>query len=331
MKSALSRFRHRLRRTAGAFMIDGAFNSLARVGRMHPKARPERHQVEVLRDIAYAPDHMNEHLLDIYRPTSGPGPFPVVFYVHGGGFRILSKDTHWIMGLAFARQGYLVVSINYRLAPRYRYPAAIEDACNALAWTWKHIGHYGGDRDRLILAGESAGANLTASLAIATSYRRPEPWARQIFDLGVRPVAAIPACGILQVTDVDRFRRRRPLSAFLYDRLDEVSRAYLGSDPKVSLDLADPLLVLERGERPERPLPRFFSFAGTKDVLLDDTRRLHAALGRLGVPSQVAYYPGELHAFHALIWRPQAVECWRTTFAFLTEALAQPIAQASAG
>ena len=328
MKLTLARFRHRLRRAAGAFVADSAFNGLARFGRMHPKARPARHGVEVLRDLAYAPDHMDEHLLDIYRPTTGTGPWPVVFYVHGGGFRILSKDTHWIMGLAFARQGYLVVSINYRLAPRYRYPAAIEDACTALAWTWKNIAHYGGDRDRLSLAGESAGANLTAALAVATAYRRPEPWARALFDLGVRPLAAIPACGMLQVTDPDRFRRRRPLSPFIYDRLEEVSRAYLGAQPTLSTDLADPLLVLERGVQPDRPLPRFFSFAGTKDPLLDDTRRLHAALERLGVPSQVAYYPGEVHAFHALIWRPSAIECWRASFRFLDAALAPAVAQA---
>ena len=56
---------------------------------------------------------------------------------------------------------------------------------------------------------------------------------------------------------------------------------------------------------------------GTRDPLLDDTRRLGAALDRLGVPYEVRYYPGEIHAFHALVWRPQARAFWRDTFAFL--------------
>ena len=51
-----------------------------------------------------------------------------MLYVHGGGFRILSKDTHWIMGLAFARRGFLVFNIGYRLAPKHPFPAAIADA-----------------------------------------------------------------------------------------------------------------------------------------------------------------------------------------------------------
>ena len=79
-----------------------------------------------------------EHLLDIYRSTVHPPPWPVVLYVHGGGFRILSKDTHWLMGLIFARRGYLVFNINYRLAPRHTFPAALQDAAAAYAWVVRH-------------------------------------------------------------------------------------------------------------------------------------------------------------------------------------------------
>src|SRR5262249_25588668 len=82
-------------------------------------------------------------------------------------------------------------------------------------------------------------------------------------------------------------------------------------------DLADPLLWLERAPPPERPLPPFFAGVGTADVLLDDTRRLKAALERLGTPCEVRYYPGEVHAFHALVWRPSAGAFWRESFAFL--------------
>ena len=98
------------------------FHGLSRAGRLHPASNPARHGVEVERDLRYGP--AAEHILDLYRPHKHPGPWPVVFYVHGGAFQILSKDTHWLMGLAFARRGYLVVNISYRLAPRHRFPAA---------------------------------------------------------------------------------------------------------------------------------------------------------------------------------------------------------------
>src|SRR5262245_11554125 len=101
-----ARILRHLRGHAGAFVVDNAFRSLARLGRWLPEARATRHVVEVTRDIPYHDTGRTEHLLDIYRPAGSEGPLPVVFYVHGGGFRILSKDTHWVMGYGFARRGF---------------------------------------------------------------------------------------------------------------------------------------------------------------------------------------------------------------------------------
>lgn len=315
----------RLRMSAGALVTDNAFRGLALLGKLHPDARPERHNVQVDRDVPYHSSGLEAHRLDVYRPMGVRGLLPVVLYVHGGGFRILSKDTHWLMGLAFARRGFVVFNINYRLAPRHPFPAAIEDACTALTWVARNAERYGGDPNCLVIAGESAGANLATSLAIAASYERPEPWARAVFDMGVRPVAVLPACGMLQVTDPGRFARRKPhMSRFVDDRLHEVTEAYLSNVPPDlpgGLDLADPLVFLERGHRPQRPLPPFFAVVGTRDPLLDDTRRLKAALDRLGVPCKALYYPGEIHAFHAMIWRPSAMDCWQQCFRFLDECL----------
>src|SRR6185295_2594817 len=189
-----------------------------------------------------------EHRLDVYRPTNRSGPFPTVLYVHGGGFRILSKDTHWIMALAFARRGFQVVNINYRLAPRHRFPAAVEDVCAAYHWLARNARAWDVDPNRLILAGESAGANLVTSLAVASSWRREESWAREVFEAPLRPRAVLPYCGILQVSDSERFWRRKPrMSTFLRDRIIEVTESYLGQNqhPETLLHLADPLLLLE--------------------------------------------------------------------------------------
>lgn len=304
-----------VRRRASVFVVDNSLRGLAYLGRLHPRARPHRHRVEVVRDVPYRRSGLPEHTLDIYRPIDRPGPLPVVLYVHGGGFRILSKDTHWLMGLAFARRGYLVFNINYRLAPRHRYPAGLQDCCAAYAWLCRSAEALGGDLGRLVLAGESAGANLVTALAVAASYRRPEPFAQRVFDTGVRPAAVLAACGMLQASDAERFARRRKLPDWVHTYLLHVSRTYL--PPGEQGGLADPLLVLERAEPPERPLPPFFVPVGTRDPLLDDTRRLKAALDRLGTPCEARYYPGEIHAFHALVWRPAARRCWQDCYAFL--------------
>jgi acetyl esterase len=312
------------RRRGGALLTDNFFAGSSRIARLHPLAQQAHRELQIVRDLPYLPDEGPDHTLDVWRPRDRFGPLPVVLYVHGGGFRILSKDTHWVMAQAFAREGYLVFNINYRLAPRHPYPAAIEDACAALAFVVEHAKEYGGDPSRLVLAGESAGGNLVTALAVAASYARPESWARRLFERTPPPAAVVASCGILQVSDTERFRRRRPLPAFLFDRIDEVREAYLSNptaDPAGGVDLADPLLVLERSA-PSRPLPPFFAFAGTKDPLLDDTRRLGAALARHRTPHLVRFYPGEIHAFHAMVWREQARRCWQECFAFLSAQLA---------
>lgn len=321
----LSKLGAETRRYVGSVVIDGFFNGASRLARLHPRAKPERHAVEQIADLGYLPGSTSrDHLLDVWRPmASGHGqpepPWPVVFYVHGGGFRILSKDTHWVMALGFARRGFIVFNVSYRLAPKHRFPTPLEDVCHAFDWVVKNAARFGGDPSRIVLAGESAGANLVTSLSLALAYQRPEPFAQLAWDSGVIPRAVVPACGVFQVSDLARLKRcKANMSTFIADRLAEVERAYLGSGPwPCDLDLADPVVLLERGERPARTLPPYFLPVGTKDPLLPDTRRLGAALRALGTEAVESYYPGELHAFHALVMREAARRCWADTFAFL--------------
>lgn len=308
----------RLEQRAGSKLVEGFFSGLAYAGRLHPASRPERHGIECVRDLAYLPGGDKAHLLDLYIPP-GPGPHPVVFYVHGGGFRILSKETHWLMGLIFARRGFLVVNVNYRLAPQNPYPAALEDVVAAYRWTLAQIGQHGGDPSRLVFAGESAGANLITALTLALAYERPEPFAQSAYAAGVMPLAVLPACGLFQVTEPERFDAWPGLRKFVRARIHEVTHGYIGKDtrPDETLALADPLLILERGQPPLRPLPPFFMPVGTADPLEIDTQRMLVALHALGVPAEARYYAGEIHAFHAMIWRKNAQRCWGDTMAFL--------------
>lgn len=234
---------------------------------------------------------------------------------------MLSKDTHWLMGAGFAQKGFAVFNVNYRLAPEHPFPAALEDVCEAYLWVVENASRFGADPETLVVAGESAGANLATNLVIANTFDRPEPFMRAVFESPVVPTAAIAACGMLQVTDIDRFMRRRPIPTWLADRIREASEPYLrGVDfDSPTIDLADPLLILE-GDRPHRrELPPFFAFAGTRDPILDDTRRLQRAITDRGSACTARYYPGEVHAFHAFVWRRHAQECWRDQFDFLAQ------------
>jgi acetyl esterase len=301
------------------------FEGLSTAGRMTPFANPKRHGIEVESDILYGP-HADWNLLDIYRPVHRPGPWPVVFYVHGGAFHLLSKDTHWLMGLVFARFGYLVINISYRLAPKHPYPAAVEDTFAAYTWMAKRIRELGGDPTRVAVAGESAGGNLVTALTLAACQERPEPYAREVFETGLVPRASMPFCALLEVSHMERFAQRRKLPFWLQGMLGDVSSVYLhgqSRDGGAELDLADPLRVIEGAagvpheSRFARPLPPFFAPVGTRDPLLDDTRRLEKALRLLNVPVEARYYPGGIHAFHAMVWDPAARRCWRDALAFL--------------
>ncbi|MDF1562700.1 MAG: alpha/beta hydrolase [Deltaproteobacteria bacterium] len=309
----------RWRRNLGAFVADSGFRSLAHLSGRLPMARPEWHGLGRVTDVAYRQENRPEFRLDIYRPRVA-GPHPVVFYVHGGGFRMLSKDSHWLMGLLFARRGYLTFNVSYRLAPAHPFPAAIEDVCLAYQWVGRNLEAWGGDPGRVVVAGESAGGNLALALTLAATQRRPEFFARGVFEHAPRIQATLPACGMLQVSDPERFGRRRPIPRLLLDRLEEVRDCYLrdvDEERAGGLELADPLCVLESGVALDRRLPPFFTLCGTRDPLLDDSRRLHAALERRRVRSELAVYPGEAHVFHTFLWRRAAREAWRRTFRFL--------------
>jgi len=282
-------------------------------------SRPGAHGVERLKDIPYTDSGARHHLLDVWRrPEHADDSRPCVLYVHGGAFQSLSKDSHWIMALAFAKAGYVVFNVNYRLAPSHPFPAALEDVCAAARWMHANARTYGGDPERMIFGGESAGANLVTSLTLCTTWQRPEPWAKQVWDSGLRAKAVNASCGVLQVSDSARFNRKRKLPWLVNARILDVEDCYLPHGPE---ELADPLLLLESEEPSQRPLPPFFLPVGTADPLLDDTRRMAAALDRRGVEHEAHYFEGEPHAFDALIFRKNARRCWQRRFEFLDRVL----------
>jgi acetyl esterase len=254
---------------------------------------------------------------------------PVMMYIHGGGFTMCSKETHRGVALTYADNGHVVFNLNYRLSPKYKYPAALEDAGHAYDWIVRHAHEYGGDPHRMVVAGESAGGNLTLALAIACCYRTKEPAAQAIWDAGVVPRVIMVLCGMLQVSNPNHLRSVCPPINIFSKRLDltiarDVSRAYLGRTyrtPDPERALADPLLVLETGGDPDRPFPLTYAMCGTHDILFDDTRRLEKALKKNNIPNVVRYFPKQGHAFHLVGLSRDARIFWRENLKFLSTAL----------
>ncbi|MGI0134293.1 MAG: alpha/beta hydrolase, partial [Candidatus Micrarchaeaceae archaeon] len=118
----------------------------------------------VKRNITYGRDR--HQVLDMYvpqQPTERPAP--VVIVIHGGGWLGGDKTEQAYFCTKLAKNGYVVCAINYRLAPRHQFPAALADCELAAAWVSAHITSYGGDPSRTFLAGSSAGAHLAALAA----------------------------------------------------------------------------------------------------------------------------------------------------------------------
>jgi acetyl esterase len=102
----------------------------------------------------------------IYTPK-GNGPFPVIVYFHGGGWVVGSIDSHEEATTMLAvKAGAVVISVDYRLAPEHKFPAAVEDCFAAVEWASAHAEQVGGDVERIVVSGDSAGGNLAAAVCL---------------------------------------------------------------------------------------------------------------------------------------------------------------------
>jgi acetyl esterase len=103
---------------------------------------------------------------EIYIPR-GTGPFPTMLYMHGGSWCLWSPAHVRKMVMRFAASGYVIINLDYGLAPEHRFPWAVEDVLHAARWVTKNAPQYGGRGNELVIAGDSAGANLAAAAIIA--------------------------------------------------------------------------------------------------------------------------------------------------------------------
>jgi acetyl esterase/lipase len=242
-----------------------------------------------------------------YRPR-GAGALPVVAYYHGGGWLLGSIEAYDIVCRALASSsGAIVVSVGYRLAPEHRFPTAVEDAYNATRWIAENAGDLGGDRHRIAVAGDSAGGNLAAVVALqARDLTRP----RLAFQLLVYPVTTC---------DLDVGFDMAYEGYFLYrDELQWHQDNYLAS-PGLAADWhVSPLQATDHAG-----LPPAFVVTAECDPLHRQGELYAEKLRAAGVAVEQREYPGMIHGFFGLdMVFAQAAEAMRDAGAALRTALA---------
>jgi acetyl esterase/lipase len=220
----------------------------------------------------------------VYRPagTGEPGGRPLVVYFHGGGYVFGTLDMgNWIGGTVAARVGAVVVSVDYRLAPVHRFPAAVEDCYAALAWAADSAAELGATGPIGVM-GESAGGTLSAVTCLLARERggpviRHQALIYPAADMtdATEPSTADPNAPFLSATEIAAYRR-----------------LYLGPDGDPAHPWASPLLAADH-----TGLPPALIQVGEHDPLRESGKRYAAALRAAGVPVRITEYAGAPHGF----------------------------------
>ncbi|WP_353940792.1 alpha/beta hydrolase [Streptomyces sp. HUAS MG91] len=219
----------------------------------------------------------------IYRPEDAAGPVPVVVFFHGGGWVICDLDSHDSTARALCRDaGAVVVSVDYRLAPEHRFPAAVDDAYAAVRWVAGHAAELGADAAALSVAGDSAGGNLAAVVAQIARDEGGPAIARQLL--------VYPATDARQKTgsfadNADGYFLTAAHCAWFREQ-------YLGPDGDPAHPRVSPLLAQDL-----TGLPAAHVVTAGCDPLCDEGRAYASALRDAGVPVTESRFPGMFHGF----------------------------------
>jgi acetyl esterase/lipase len=220
---------------------------------------------EVVRDRAFGAHPRQK--LDVYAPDRKGGPKPVLVFLYGGAWNDGDKSIYGFAGGALASRGFVTVIPDYRLYPEVRYPAFLQDNAAAVRWARDHAAEFGGDPNRIVLMGHSAGAYNAAMLALDPRWLR---------DAGV-PAGAVKAWAGL---------------AGPYDFLpldDEATIRTFGQTPELAE--TQPVNFVGRDDPPS-----FLATGGDDErVEVRHTRTLAAKLQAAGVQTQARIYPGVGH------------------------------------
>jgi len=183
---------------------------------------------DVKSNIPYAPAHERQ-VLDVYAPPAAKN-LPVVFWIHGGGWQTGDKTSVQLKPKAFVDKGFVFVSTNYRLLPDVEMETIFRDIAKSMHWVHDHIVEHGGDPNRILVMGHSAGAQLAALICIDDRYLKAE--GLSLADIkGCVPVDGdiydVPA--IIETAETRRRVHHQPQAKFGH-------REKFGNDPAKHLD-----------------------------------------------------------------------------------------------
>ncbi len=247
----------------------------------------------------------------VYRPAGAKGILPVVVFFHGGGFVVCTLETHDPYCRALATEaGVMVVSVDYRLAPEFKFPAGVEDCAAATDWVLAHVAELGGDSRRVFVAGDSAGATLATVVALMLRDRGEA--GRVAGQILLYPVAGYydpPTVSYLEMAEGYGLTRKGMI--WFWDH-------YL-NDPGEAGDFrAAPLMASSRAG-----LPRAFVVTAEYDVLRDEGQAYARRMEAEGVDVTHEFAEGMNHGFAAspneFPFLPQAKELLRRVAGWVAE------------
>jgi acetyl esterase len=218
----------------------------------------------------------------IYTPQGG-GPFPVLVFFHGGGWVLCDLDTHDGICRSLANgAACIVVSVDYRLAPEHKFPAAPEDCYAATQWVASNAAQFNGDPTRIAVGGDSAGGNLTA---VISQLARDRQGPALVFQLLIYPATLFGA---------DTPSMRENATGYFLTRQDTdwFAGHYLNSNDDMKNPMASPLLASDL-----RGLPPALVITAEYDPLRDEGEQYGQRLKAAGVPVTISRYNGMIHGF----------------------------------
>jgi acetyl esterase len=244
----------------------------------------------------------------VYTPHPKDGderPFPVLVFIHGGGWVINGpQHYHPVCQDLAAGAGCVVVSIDYRMAPEFKAPVAVDDSIAAVGWVLDHAAEIGGDPSRVAVGGDSAGGNLSAVVAQHFAGRLA---AQLLIYPAVDMTASFPS---IQENAEGLFLTKQHMDWFQGHYVDGTG-----------LDLKDPIVSpLYASDEVLAATAPAFVITAEYDPLRDEGEAYAAKLQSLGVATRLRRYDGMIHAFYVMkAATPSAVQAIDDSTAFLRD------------
>ncbi len=247
-------------------------------------------------NIQYGPDK-KWNRLDVYRPKNIDGKLPVIVSVHGGGWVYGDKELYQYYCMSLVQHGFAVVNFTYRLAPKFKYPAQLEDTNNAFRWVLEHGEEYGLDTGNVFGVGDSAGGQLLGVYACMCTDREYAATLPFSVPEGFAPRAVALNCGVYKL---ESNGSNGPSNALMKDLLPN-----RGTEEELrSISVMDHVT---------KDFPPAFIMTAEGDFLAPQAKPLVDKLNGLGGYAEYHYY-GDAdhklgHVFHCNMKLAEAAQC----------------------